>query len=238
MLDILKQLLNLQNLDQKLAQLQSEIVSLEPQRKILKDKAAEAESRLLQAKDKLKHIEADRKKAELEVESLKESINKYSIQQFQTKKNDEYQALSQQIEHCKQQIIKLEDLQLQLMETAETVQKEISIITQETNIAKSLMEEKIKQLNSKESQLRSDFDKIFKTRQEYASTIDPSFMTKYDRLFKQKNGKPLARINNGVCDGCHMKLPPQVVINCQTATELVNCPNCSRILYLESQIQS
>jgi uncharacterized protein len=38
-------------------------------------------------------------------------------------------------------------------------------------------------------------------------------------------------VQHGVCGGCHMRLPPQLVVQCQACKELVTCSNCGRILY-------
>ncbi len=79
------------------------------------------------AKHRGKQIESDRKKLELDVEAKKSQIEKYGLQQFQTKKNEEYRALSHEIELCKEAIIKLEDQQIELMEKAEAAQKDVVI---------------------------------------------------------------------------------------------------------------
>ena len=75
-------------------------------------------------------MRSDRKKLELDVEAKKAQIEKYSLQQFQTKKNDEYRALAHEIELCKEAIVKLEDQQIELMEKAEMAQKEVAAANQ------------------------------------------------------------------------------------------------------------
>ena len=52
-------------------------------------------------KTKIKLVETERKKLELEVDSKKQQIERYSLQQFQTKKNEEYRALAHEIETCR-----------------------------------------------------------------------------------------------------------------------------------------
>ena len=38
-------------------------------------------------------------------------------------------------------------------------------------------------------------------------------------------------IDHGVCGGCHMRVPAQIIVSCRAAQEIVTCPNCGRILY-------
>ncbi|GIT38740.1 MAG: hypothetical protein Ct9H300mP7_6610 [Verrucomicrobiota bacterium] len=61
-------------------------------------------------------LEVRRKDLENEVESRKEQIRKYSQQQLETKKNEEYQALGREIDHTRQAISEIEDRELELME--------------------------------------------------------------------------------------------------------------------------
>jgi predicted nucleic acid-binding Zn-ribbon protein len=38
-------------------------------------------------------------------------------------------------------------------------------------------------------------------------------------------------VDHGVCGGCHMKLPAQILVTCQGQQKIVSCTNCGRILY-------
>jgi predicted nucleic acid-binding Zn-ribbon protein len=54
---------------------------------------------------------------------------------------------------------------------------------------------------------------------------------RYERLFKSKGENVVVGVHHGVCGGCHMKLPAQILVMCQAHQELVSCTNCGRILY-------
>src|ERR1700722_18810659 len=127
MLETIEKLLILQDRDQHIARVKNELARIDPERQMLTAKATAALGGLETAKQRGKQIESDRKKLELEVESKKQQIEKYALQQFQTKKNDEYRALAHEIDGCKEAIVKLDDQQLELMEKAEVAQKEVGI---------------------------------------------------------------------------------------------------------------
>ena len=48
---------------------------------------------------------------------------------------------------------------------------------------------------------------------------------------RSKGEHVVVGVDRGVCGGCHMKLPPQLLVMCQADRELVGCSNCGRILY-------
>src|SRR5208282_32636 len=112
MQDVIEKLLTLQDRDRRLLRVKDQLARVAPERQMLQDKAAGAKAGLDAAKTKVKLVETERKKLELEADSKKQQIEKYSLQQFQTKKNEEYRALAHEIETCKGNIAELEDGQL------------------------------------------------------------------------------------------------------------------------------
>src|SRR5689334_22023520 len=131
MLPVIENLLVLQDRDRKVMRVEAELSNIAPERDALENRAKQAQARLEAAKQRAKQIESDRKKLELEVEGKKGQIEKYSLQQFQTKKNEEYRALAHEIEMCKAAITKLDDEQIIFMEQAEVANKEAAEIGKE-----------------------------------------------------------------------------------------------------------
>src|SRR5947208_360012 len=136
MLDVIEKLLVLQDRDRKISKLKEELTHIPVERQQHESRLSGTQSALESAKHRIKQLESDRKKLELDVEAKKQLIERYGLQQFQTKKNEEYRALAHEIETCKAAIIKLEDQELELMEQAETAQKEVAAATRESDGAK------------------------------------------------------------------------------------------------------
>src|SRR5882724_1865212 len=143
MTDTIEKLLVLQDRDRHIVRVKDELAHVEPEREALIARASGAQAGLDAAKNRGKHIESERKKLELDVEAKKGLIEKYSLQQFQTKKNEEYRALAHEIETCKADIFKLEDQQLELMEQAEIAQKEVIAATREADGAKKIADSQL-----------------------------------------------------------------------------------------------
>ena len=64
-----------------------------------------------------------------------------------------------------------------------------------------------------------------------ARAIDDSARARYERLLKHRGENVVVGVEHGVCGGCHMKLPTQVLVSCQAEQGIVTCINCGRILY-------
>jgi uncharacterized protein len=231
MLDVIEKLLILQDRDRRISQVKTELAHIEPERHSIQSKLTSAQSSLDAAKLRVKQIETERKKLELEVDARKQQIEKYSLQQFQTKKNEEYRALANEITNCKQQIVALEDQQLELMETAEMAQKEVASASESAGTLRKILENQISDLESKERNLQKQLADYEAGYDELAAVVEEGVLDRYMRIRKQKGGSSVVGVEHSVCGGCHMKLPMQIVVTCQAQQELVCCPNCGRILY-------
>ena len=231
MLDVIEKLLVLQDRDQKILHTKDELERIGPERKELQSRASGTQARLEAARLRGKQIESDRKKLELDVEARQQQIEKYSLQQLQTKKNEEYRALANEIENCRKLITQIEDQELELMEQAEAVQKEIVAAQQVAADAKKLAEGKLAELDAREKNLRLQLADLESNRTDLAGAVDDDARTKYERLFKSKGSNVVVGISHHSCGGCHMKLNRGTVVACQAQQEIITCSSCGRILY-------
>jgi predicted nucleic acid-binding Zn-ribbon protein len=231
MLEAIEKLLILQDRDRKILKVQEELSRIGPDRQSLQAMLAGATGSLDAAKNRVKHLESERKKLELDVEAKKQLIEKYSLQQFQTKKNEEYRALAHEIEMCKEVISKLDDQQIEIMEKAEAEQKAATKAAAEAAEIKKTVESRIADLDRSEAGLKKELAELQSNREELAVVVEEAARSRYERLLKQKGQNAIVGIQHGVCGGCHMQLSRSIIVGCQGEQEIVTCPNCARILY-------
>jgi len=231
MLESIEKLLILQDRDRKIRRTRGELAHIEPERQNLLIKVADAQKALDTAKERVKQLESDRKGLELEVEAKKQLISKYGLQQFQTRKNEEYRALTHEMEVCKQEIHAIEDRELELMEQAEAAQRDVSRRNQALAEVRKLAEDQISQLGTREQELKRDLEELQINREELATAAGDVARSRYERLAKNKGENVVVGVQHGVCGGCHMRVPPQLLVTCQGQQEIVTCSNCGRILY-------
>jgi predicted nucleic acid-binding Zn-ribbon protein len=237
MLETIEKLLVLQDRDRKINRVQQELAHISPERESLRAKASTTQAQLDAAKTRVKQIESERKRLEIEVESKKTQIEKYANQQLQTRKNEEYRALAQEIEHCKAEITKIEDKEIELMEQAEAAQKEVLRAMADASEAKKQVESQVSQLDQREQNLKKELAELQQGRAELSAAVDETSRVRYERLLKSKGDNVIVGIAHGVCGGCHMKLPPQIMVTCRSQKELVACSNCGRILYYSRDME-
>jgi len=231
MLETIEKLLVLQDRDRRIRRVKGELAHIEPERQMFQARTAAAQMGLDAAKGRVKQIESDRKNLELEVEGKKQLISKYANQQLQTRKNEEYRALTHEIDMCKDDIFKIENREIELMEQGEAAQKEVARAAQAAAEARKLMEEQVAQLGAREQNLKKELDELTTNREDLAAAVDETSRARYERLVRNKGETVVVGVQHGVCGGCHMRLPAQVLVSCQAQQEVVTCTNCGRILY-------
>lgn len=231
MLDVIEKLLILQDRDRKLARLRAELGVIGPQRDGLRTKTSSAEKALEDAKRRVNELESQRKDLELEVEAKQQQISRYANQQLETRKNEEYQALTKEIESCKAAIVKNEDQQLELMEQMEAARKKVGEATAALDEARKLMEAEISAMDDREKVLEKELAELESDREQLALAVESGARHRYERLMASKGQHVVVGVHHGVCGGCHMKLPASILVACKAEEEIVTCTNCGRILY-------
>ena len=117
------------------------------------------------------------------------------------------------------------------MEQAETAQKDILRKTQAGSEVRKLVEDQIAQLDAREQTLKKELSELETNREELASAAGDIARGSYERLVRNKGENVVVGVQHGVCGGCHMRVPPQLLVTCQGQQEIVTCSNCGRILY-------
>jgi uncharacterized protein len=68
-------------------------------------------------------------------------------------------------------------------------------------------------------------------REKEAATLQAPYLKRYTMLLQRRDGLAVVALNDNVCQGCYMGLPPQQVIEIRKFDKLNLCPTCQRILY-------
>ena len=231
MLPEIEQLLIIQDRDQKITKLNSDIERLPLEEQQAKQRLKSVIESVNSAESEIKGNEVEISKIELDIDTRKDSITKLKNQQLETKKNEEFAAMEHSITNYQNEISKLEDSQLELMEKGEELNnsleeandihaKEQKVVDAELAIIK---ERKI-QFSKKIEELKSDREKI-------ASNIDNDLLDQYNRIFKSKKGVAVSELVNDICSGCHMKVTPTTAGMVRAEKVVSTCDQCGRILY-------
>jgi hypothetical protein len=227
----LEQLLILQDRQQKIRHIQAEIKTLPFERAHLESQRAASEAGVEALKQKGRHVEVERKKLELDVGTRSESIARLKTQQYQTRKNEEFQALGHEIVRYENEIRKLEDQELELMIEADKLKGEFEAAEKTAGATKAAVSRQLADLESKSNALETQQQELEEERKALAAGIDADLLDQFERLFNSKGDAAVVAVEHGVCTGCHMKVTTATAAGVKAGKEIMSCENCGRILY-------
>ena len=227
----LEQLLILQDREQKIRQIRTEIETVPLRRKSLEAQLAESKASVETLRQRVRQAEVDRKKLELDVGTRAESVSRLKTQQYQTRKNDEFQAIGHEIERYENEIRRIEDDELELMVLADKIKADLTAEETKAAATRDSIARQTADLDEKSKALESQLQGLTTERSNLATKIDEDLLARFERLFKSKGDAAVVAIEHGVCTGCHMKVTTATAAGVKAGKEIVNCENCGRILY-------
>ena len=228
----LEQLLILQDRQQKIRHIQAEIKTVPLERAHLESQLVATAEGVETLKQKARQVEVDRKNLELDVGTRAESIARLKTQQYQTRKNDEFQAIGHEIQRYENEIRKLEDQELELMIEADKLKGEVEAADKSARATKESISRQLTDLETKSKALGSQQQELETERAALAAQIDDDLLDQFERLFNSKGDAAVVAVEHGVCTGCHMKVTTATAARVKAGKEIVSCENCARILYL------
>jgi len=232
MLAEIEQLLVVQDHDTNLKALQNELQTLPLERDRLEKLIQDRTIALDRIRQRSKEIEVERKKLELDAAIRREQIAKYKTQQFQTRKNDEFQAIGNEIARLEREINQVEDQEIDLMEQGEKISREIHTADSNFKVEQAQVQQQLVALTQKDAVLTKTLEETKVARQKAGAAVtDLELLERYDRIFQSKGGNALVPIEHEVCMGCHMKNTTTNVHRAKLAREIVYCEQCGRMLY-------
>lgn len=227
----IQKLVKLQEVDNKILDLETNISELPKQLKNQQNNLAATKISLEQIQEKIDILIDQKKKLKDEIEDDGLKIEKRKNQMMQVENSKEYHAMMRELDalektnrlRSEEDAAILEELTEQqrlLTATQETIkEQEKEIKTNEKTLSKELasINTKLEKLQKESEQLCKDISKQ---------------MLEYYNFIKRKLPHPVvSSITNAICDTCHIKIPLQTFIEVQKTEFLITCPNCQRIIY-------
>ena len=186
---------------------------------------------------------ADRK--ELDVRQKRADIERLRQQQMQIKDNRQYQILQNEIRFAELAISKMEDEILTDYGDVEAAAAKVKEAEQELAKLRQDLEAVQKAIAARKSEADAEIAAQRAKRGEIAKGLPPPVVEQFTRIADRLDGEALAPVirdeegdeEGGVfiCGGCHMSVTQNTYVRLAgRGDNIVICPNCTRILYLEN----
>ena len=233
MLDEIRSLLILQDRDRRLLGLRKELDKLPQEEARAKAKLAGDEAAVKKAHDEFLVVELKVKKIEMDAETRRTTIKRLRNQQFETKKNEEYNALGHEVTRYEKEVDELETRELEAMEEVDASRKKFREAEAVLAASKKVVEGDLATIKERHARMAEQVKEVTAEREKLVAEVSEDHLPLYERLMKSKDGLAIATLKDGKCTGCHMKVIASTAIAVQSEKEVTQCENCGRILAVD-----
>jgi len=189
------------------------------------------ESEYLLKKNEYQHIQKLHRSVEREISELEYRLARSENRKNKVKSNREYQAVLKEIEDLQREISDKEDEALRFMEELDALEREIATLAKEVASKKEQIAREKERLLQEREQVNDRIAELERLQEEIKEKLQPDLLRRWNFLLERCNGIAVAPVENGVCQICHLNLPPQKFIELQKDENIMVCPNCHRFIY-------
>ena len=231
-MSIVDQIILLYDIDSKLFEINKLLGGLPTQVEELSQEEENLKNSLLEKENSLKTTTVDIQTSETLIATAQEKVNtlKDRLTDGSISTNKEYDAMMDSIDYEKNLVSEKETELLTLMETKDTLSKEIEEDKANLDTLIEDLSTKKKALESKLAEVSEEKNALDIERANIVQGIDSNVLSQYDIIYEARNGVALAAVLDNNCEACGAFVPAQLV-NEALAKQVVFCSNCGRFLY-------
>jgi predicted nucleic acid-binding Zn-ribbon protein len=225
-------LLGAQEIDLRIQEVRQQLDRIPREQEAARDRLQALATKMAEAKSAQQENEVAIKNVELDIGTRRETVKRLKNQQFETRKNEEYQTLGQEIVRYEAQVDDLETTELELMEKADQLRSDFAEAEKAHATIKHGVDEEVATLTKRAAEFETELVELQEKRAQALAAVDPDLVALYERLLKSRGAPVVVAVTpERSCTGCHVMITPSTMVRVQAQKETVSCENCGRILY-------
>ena len=180
----------------------------------------------------LKLVDFDKKESELQrnKEDYQISLDKYKDQLYLVKNNKEYDALNNEIDLVKKNLIDVAEELTLAFNNKENINEEIKLSKSSVDDKAAMLDKYSSQLNDLINENEKEYNNLSLKKKQLVNRMDESILQRYNLMLDAKGYGAVPIIGNA-CGACYTTLPTQLVTEVKQKLDFKYCPSCTILLY-------
>ncbi|RLB25849.1 MAG: hypothetical protein DRG66_07635 [Deltaproteobacteria bacterium] len=179
----------------------------------------------------VEELKKERRKVERELEEIDLKFKNSKLRLNEVKSNREYQAVLKEIEDLKDLTFQKEETVIKWMEEIEIQEKKCADNTVRREESQEEYKSKEKAFSQRIRELDKEVQSLNEKRVQLSPKIDEDLLRRYNGFRSHLKGRVVVPVIDGVCQECHLGIPPQQYNELIKGDSMQSCPHCSRIIY-------
>lgn len=230
-LEQIRQLVELQKVDDEIYEVNQRKENAPRELKELEDRFHAVEAKRDHIQDKLEHLREQKKRLALEQDGDNAKMSKSKDKLMQAGNTREYQAMMREMDSIEKIYRTREDEKATLLEELRNTEEAKSEADRAYEEIKEEFDRKRLSLEATLREADEELQILNDKRRVAGNTIPEPKFIRYEFIRKRLEHPVIVNVEDGICSGCHIAIPPQTFIELQTGQQILSCPNCQRLIY-------
>lgn len=177
----------------------------------------------------------ERRSHEKDLEAHEAQTEKMKSHAANLKTNKEYQAHLFELDLANKKRGDFEEKILLSMEKSDQLQKTAKELQEKHNALEKVFSQEKQALDTQDKDLATELAQLETHYREASARVEKALLDRYNQIKASRKDQPLAAVHDGICAGCRLQIPPQLIAQVKRSDDLHVCPYCRRILYWEGE---
>ena len=232
------QLVALQKVDDAIHAMKTELEQAPQEVNMLEQRFAALEEQRAKLLDKLEHLQEQQKRLTSEIDEDATRIKKSKSRLMQVGNTREYHAMLREMDNIEKSSRSREEEKLTLHEALLLENAQLEETSGVYESLKTELEDKRGNLQKRIDTAQARLDILQRERSSTGSAIPPPVFSRYEFIRHRLEHPVIVSVNQGICSGCHIAIPPQAFIELQRGQQILSCPNCQRLIYWDEHFNA
>jgi predicted nucleic acid-binding Zn-ribbon protein len=228
-------LLKLQTCDVKVRELDTAAKQLPAKLDPLRRDLAKLQGMLDIERAKLAETETWRKTQQEQIDRERDALKAAQTKLQQSKNSKEFGAATREVENKRKSISDRETELKKIVEASAASTAQLAARDNDVQQLRDNLTNSENEMSGQVAELAAQLNEARTARDAARHSVEKNWLKTYDTL-SAKRGYAVAPVIKGVCQGCHMALPPQLNNILARMESIETCPRCQRLVYRQDMI--
>lgn len=177
----------------------------------------------------------ERRSHEKDLEAHEAQTEKMKSHAASLKTNKEYQAHLFELDLANKKRGDFEEKILVCMDKIDQLQRTVKEAEGKKKALEAAFAQEKKVLDEQDRALAAELSQVEALYRTAAARVERSLLDRYMQIKASRKDQPLAAVRDGICTGCRLQIPPQLIAQVKRSDDLHVCPYCRRMLYWEGE---
>ena len=229
----IKQLVVLQAVDSEMIELEHVLEEVPKKLQELQEKKKYLQEQQNIIQDKINVLNEQKSHLEFEIENDTQKVKKSKNKLLLVENTKEYHAMVREMDSLEKMNRMREEEKGNLLADLSDLEGRKDSLQNDIDELSTAISSQQATLDGEMAGTHSRLKVLKKDKTKASQAVPTPILTRYNFIRDRLPSPVIVPVSDGICQGCHIVIPPQTFIDLQKGEQILSCPNCQRVIYWE-----